>query len=235
MVRISAQMPGGHVEGVFPRHHGGRDRAQRHGVRSARCSPVTAAGSRVIFQAGDDEPRGDSAGRRVRTRCPSLLRDQADACLVIDEIQTGFWFPRCFLYHEYGNPARHPDRRQGDDRRASSPFVLVYRRKYDRLEQYDTISTNGNAPLAALAGLGCMVLHCGRSQTDRQHEPPLFDPALRNSPRPIRSAWRGSAAGDFWPGSSSTTSPTHSISTAACWRGACGPASMPTTPDTARC
>ena len=30
------------------------------------------------------------------------LCDEADACLVIDEIQTGFWYPDLFLYHHYG-------------------------------------------------------------------------------------------------------------------------------------
>jgi acetylornithine/succinyldiaminopimelate/putrescine aminotransferase len=86
------------------------------------------------------------------------LCDQADACLVIDEIQTGFWFPRCFLYHEYGILPDILIVGKGMTAGLHPLSALVYRRKYDRLEQYDTISTNGNAPLAALAGLGCMAL-----------------------------------------------------------------------------
>ena len=91
--------------------------------------------------------------REARALC-----DDADACLVIDEIQTGFWCPRLFLFHEY---AVRPDILvigKGMTAGLHPLAALVYRRKYDRLEQYDAISTNGNAPLAAVAGLGCMAL-----------------------------------------------------------------------------
>ncbi len=86
------------------------------------------------------------------------LCDEADACLVIDEIQSGFWYPRFFLYHEYGILPDILIVGKGMTAGLHPLSALVYRRKYDRLEQYDTISTNGSAPLAAIAGLGCTAL-----------------------------------------------------------------------------
>lgn len=89
----------------------------------------------------------------ARIRC-----DEADACLVIDEIQTGFWYPRCFLYHQYGILPDILVVGKGMTAGLHPLSAIVYNRRLDRLAQYDAISTNGNAPLAAVAGLGCMAL-----------------------------------------------------------------------------
>ncbi len=89
----------------------------------------------------------------ARTRC-----DEADACLVIDEIQSGFWYPQFFLYHQYGIMPDILVIGKGMTAGLHPLSAVVYRRQYDRLAQYDVISTNGNAPLAAVAGLGCMDL-----------------------------------------------------------------------------
>jgi len=91
--------------------------------------------------------------REARTLC-----DEAAACLVLDEIQTGFWHPRVFLYHEYGIVPDILIVGKGMTAGLHPLSAIVYRRKYDRLAQYDAISTNGNAPLAAVAGLGCLAL-----------------------------------------------------------------------------
>jgi acetylornithine/succinyldiaminopimelate/putrescine aminotransferase len=89
----------------------------------------------------------------ARTRC-----DEADACLVIDEIQSGFWYPHYFLYHQYGILPDILVVGKGMTSGLHPLSAIVYKRRYDRLAQYDAISTNGNAPLAAVAGLGCMGL-----------------------------------------------------------------------------
>jgi acetylornithine/succinyldiaminopimelate/putrescine aminotransferase len=91
--------------------------------------------------------------REARALC-----DQADACLVIDEIQTGFWYPGFFLCHDYGILPDILVAGKGMTAGLHPLSAIVYKAKYDRLEQYDAISTNGNAPLAAVAGLGCMAL-----------------------------------------------------------------------------
>ncbi len=95
----------------------------------------------------------------ARTRC-----DEADACLVIDEIQSGFWYPRFFLYHQYGIRPDILVVGKGMTAGLHPLAAVVYRREYDRLAQYDVISTNGHAPLAAVAGLGCMGLIARESE-----------------------------------------------------------------------
>ena len=102
------------------------------------------------------------------------LCDQADACLVIDEIQTGFWFPRCFLYHEYGilpdilivgkgmTAGLHPLSRAGLPAEVRPPGAI----RYDQHQR--------ERPAGSVGRAGLYGAHCGRSQTDRQHEPPLF-------------------------------------------------------------
>jgi acetylornithine/succinyldiaminopimelate/putrescine aminotransferase len=116
----------------------------------------------------------------ARARC-----DEADACLVIDEIQSGFWYPRFFLYHQYGVLPDILVVGKGMTAGLHPLSAVVYNRRYDRLAQYDAISTNGNAPLAAVAGLGCMSLiesqgkriaGLNRRYFDRLQELPAADP-----------------------------------------------------------
>jgi len=116
----------------------------------------------------------------ARTRC-----DEADACLVIDEIQSGFWYSRYFLYHQYGILPDILVVGKGMTAGLHPLSAIVYNRRLDRLAQYDAISTNGNAPLAAVAGLGCMgliqsrgeqIADLGRYYFDRLQELPTDDP-----------------------------------------------------------
>lgn len=86
------------------------------------------------------------------------LCDAADACLVIDEIQTAFWCPEVFMVKQYGILPDILVIGKGMTAGLHPLSAIVYRRKYDRLAQYDAISTNGNAPLAAVAALGCLEL-----------------------------------------------------------------------------
>ncbi len=86
------------------------------------------------------------------------LCDAADALLVIDEIQTGFWCPEVFMFRQYGIVPDVVVVGKGMTSGLHPLSAILYRRRYDRLAQYDAISTNGNAPLAAVAGLGCLGL-----------------------------------------------------------------------------
>jgi len=113
----------------------------------------------------------------ARTRC-----DEADACLVVDEIQSGFWYPRFFLYHQYGVLPDILVVGKGMTAGLHPLSGVVYRREYDRLAQYDVISTNGNAPLAAVAGLGCMDLIARESERIAAVSRRFFD-RLQELPR----------------------------------------------------
>jgi len=86
------------------------------------------------------------------------LCDESDACLILDEIQTGFWCPEVFMFHQYGILPDMVVCGKGMTAGFHPLAAVVYRRRYDRLAQYDAISTNGGAPLAALIALGCIAL-----------------------------------------------------------------------------
>ena len=86
------------------------------------------------------------------------LCDRDDACLVLDEIQTGFWYPEVFLFRQCGIVPDMLIVGKGMTAGFHPLSALLYKRKYDRLAQYDAISTNGNAPLAAVAGLACLAM-----------------------------------------------------------------------------
>jgi acetylornithine/succinyldiaminopimelate/putrescine aminotransferase len=96
------------------------------------------------------------------------LCDETGALLAIDEIQTGFWFPEVLMFHRL---AIEPDLvvlGKGMTAGLHPLSALVYRGKYDLLEQYDAISTNGNAALAAYLALGCIELI--QRQADEIHQ-----------------------------------------------------------------
>jgi acetylornithine/N-succinyldiaminopimelate aminotransferase len=75
------------------------------------------------------------------------------ALMVIDEIQTGFWTPDLFLYKECGILPDIVVVGKGMSAGLHPLSSIIYRRELDVLAQYDAISTNGNAALAALVAL----------------------------------------------------------------------------------
>lgn len=86
------------------------------------------------------------------------LCDETGALMAIDEIQTGFWFPEVIYCARIG---LYPDfivLGKGMTAGLHPLAALVFRGKLDVLEQYDAISTNGNAALAAYLALGCIAL-----------------------------------------------------------------------------
>ena len=116
------------------------------------------------------------------------LCDRAGALMALDEIQTGFWFPEVMMFRRCGTVGS-PDRvpftgpTAGQASRATPALVpdfvvlgkgmtagfhplsaLLYKGKLDCLAQYDAISTNGNAALAATIGLGCIALIEGEAE-----------------------------------------------------------------------
>ena len=86
------------------------------------------------------------------------LCDETGAVMIIDEIQTGFWFPEVLVFHRFGIEPDVLVLGKGLTAGFHPLSGLVYKRKLDRLEQYDAISTNGNAALASCVALGCIDL-----------------------------------------------------------------------------
>ncbi|MBN1509745.1 MAG: aminotransferase class III-fold pyridoxal phosphate-dependent enzyme [Sedimentisphaerales bacterium] len=80
------------------------------------------------------------------------------ALMAVDEIQTGFWTPDVFLYRQYGITPDIVIAGKGMSAGLHPLSAILYRRELDMLAQYDAISTNGNAALAALAALANIEL-----------------------------------------------------------------------------
>ena len=86
------------------------------------------------------------------------LCDEFDCALVFDEIQTGFWYPEIFAANRLGIVPDMLIAGKGLTAGFHPLSAVIYRRKYDSLAQYDAISTNGNAPLAAYMALQSIAL-----------------------------------------------------------------------------
>lgn len=86
------------------------------------------------------------------------LCDLHGALLAVDEIQTGFWFPGAFLFKEYDIRPDVVVVGKGLTAGFHPLSGLIYRSALDCLEQYDAISTNGHASLAAYMGLANLAL-----------------------------------------------------------------------------
>jgi len=80
------------------------------------------------------------------------------ALMVIDEIQTGFWTPDFFMYRQCGIVPDIVIVGKGMSAGLHPLSAIIYRRELDVLAQYDAISTNGNAALAALVALANIEL-----------------------------------------------------------------------------
>lgn len=160
------------------------------GVTSVEVEPNDVAGLRAAFGEHEGRVAAMFAEPVMMNREAILLDtdflregrrlcDAADACLVIDEIQTGFWCPEVFMFRQYGIVPDVVVAGKGMAAGFHPLSAILYNRKYDRLAQYDAISTNGNAPLASVAGLACLDLlearresvgELGRCYFDRLHE-----------------------------------------------------------------
>ncbi len=86
------------------------------------------------------------------------LCDESGALMTIDEIQTGFWYPEVLMFHRFDVEPDLLVLGKGMTAGFDPLAALVYKGKFDILAQYDAISTNGNAALAAYLGLGCIAL-----------------------------------------------------------------------------
>jgi len=86
------------------------------------------------------------------------LTESVNALMVIDEIQTGFWCPDIFMYKRFDIIPDVIVIGKGMTAGFHPLSGLIYKRKFDRLAQYDSISTNGSAPLPAYVTLCSLEL-----------------------------------------------------------------------------
>jgi acetylornithine/succinyldiaminopimelate/putrescine aminotransferase len=84
------------------------------------------------------------------------LCDETGALMAIDEIQTGFWQPEIFMYRSLGFTPDLVIAGKGMAAGFHPQAAVIYRSRYDVLEQYDAISTNGSAPLPCYVSLCCL-------------------------------------------------------------------------------
>jgi acetylornithine/succinyldiaminopimelate/putrescine aminotransferase len=149
------------LRGMWPRYF--------QNVAVVQIEPNDAAGLRRAFAAHRGGVAAMLAEPILMNREAILLKpeflqdartlcDEADALLVIDEIQTGFWCPEVFMVKQSGILPDVLVVGKGMAAGLHPLSAILYRRKFDRLAQYDAISTNGNAPLAAIAALACLRL-----------------------------------------------------------------------------
>lgn len=76
-----------------------------------------------------------------------------DTILFLDEIQTGMWSPSVFVANEYHGVADVIAVGKGLTNGFSPLAYMICKKSLDNQDQYSSISTNGNADMAALAGL----------------------------------------------------------------------------------
>jgi len=86
------------------------------------------------------------------------LCDGAGALMAVDEIQTGFWSPEVFHYRRWGVVPDFVICGKGMAAGFHPLSACIYRRPLDILAQYDSISTNGGAPLAAFVALQSIAM-----------------------------------------------------------------------------
>jgi acetylornithine/succinyldiaminopimelate/putrescine aminotransferase len=82
--------------------------------------------------------------------------DQTGALMCIDEIQTGFWQPEVFAFRSLGIVPDLVVAGKGMTAGFHPLAALIYKSRFDLLEQYDAISTNGSAPLPSYVALCCL-------------------------------------------------------------------------------
>jgi len=91
-------------------------------------------------------------------RLARKLCTEQDALMAVDEIQTCFWCPEVFMFRRMGAEPDFVVAGKGMTAGFHPLAALIYRAELDILEQYDAISTNGNASLAAYVALCNLAL-----------------------------------------------------------------------------
>ncbi len=90
---------------------------------------------------------------------PKFVARMAELCrlhdvpMIVDEIQTGLWSPRLFMYHEYGLRPAMVGLGKGFPGGEYAASRLLFASKFDTLPQFGALVTNGQEELASLVYL----------------------------------------------------------------------------------
>jgi acetylornithine/succinyldiaminopimelate/putrescine aminotransferase len=103
------------------------------------------------------------------------LTEQAGALMIMDEIQTGFWMPDVFMYRQSGITPDIVIAGKGMTAGFHPLSAILYRRPLDMLAQYDAISTNGNAALAAIVAQANITLTTQNAERINRVQAHLFN------------------------------------------------------------
>ncbi|MFO7900414.1 MAG: aminotransferase class III-fold pyridoxal phosphate-dependent enzyme [Planctomycetota bacterium] len=134
------------------------------GMEPIEVEPNDPAGLRAAFESHGRRVAGFWAEPILMNReaievAPGFLGLARELCtehgalMALDEIQTGFWCPDILLSRCYDFAPDLLVVGKGLTAGFHPQAALLYRGELDILEQYDAISTNGNAALAAYLGL----------------------------------------------------------------------------------
>jgi acetylornithine/succinyldiaminopimelate/putrescine aminotransferase len=118
---------------------------RRHGPRAAAfwAEPVMMNREAILVA-----PEFLRLGRRLCTEHGALM--------IVDEIQTGFWYPEVFLFRRAGIMPDVVVIGKGMTAGFHPLAGLLFRHELDILDQYDAINTNGQATLPALVSLASL-------------------------------------------------------------------------------
>lgn len=85
-----------------------------------------------------------------------VLCEQHDVPMIVDEIQTGLWSPKLFMFHEYGLKPAMIGLGKGFPGGEYAASRLIFRGELDLLPQFGALVTNGQEEIASLAYLVAM-------------------------------------------------------------------------------
>lgn len=148
-----------------------RHSAEKHGIYRVRAiRPNNIADLEHVFRE-DDSGHTKIAGfffelilmnygatalrlefvQRLQTLC-----EQHDVPMIIDEIQTGLWSPRLFMFREYGLKPAMIGLGKGFPGGEYAASRLIFSGELDLLPQFGALVTNGQEEIASLAYLVAM-------------------------------------------------------------------------------
>jgi acetylornithine/succinyldiaminopimelate/putrescine aminotransferase len=136
---------------VFQEYEG-RRRARRKGKIAAVIMEPVLMNNRAIYLTPDYM-------KKAKELCV-----EHEAVLFVDEIQTCMWSPSIFMANEHHGIADMIAVGKGLTSGFSPLAYMICKRPLDNQDQYSSISTNGNADMAALAGL--IVLESVKNNAD---------------------------------------------------------------------
>ncbi|MFW6189334.1 MAG: aminotransferase class III-fold pyridoxal phosphate-dependent enzyme [Planctomycetota bacterium] len=139
------------------------------GLETVRVEPNDGAGLREVFSDFGSRVAGFWAEPVMMNREALVVEadylrlarelcTEHDALMALDEIQTGFWYPEVLMFRRLGLEPDMVVVGKGMTAGFHPLSGLLYRPELDILEQYDAISTNGNASLAAYVALSNLHL-----------------------------------------------------------------------------